>query len=73
MNLKKLFLNYCKKNELEINNNQITTIETINKFYLNNFDYNFFTSFFFKKKKHLRFLFTGGCWSWKNYDFKFFL
>ena len=37
MNLKKLFLNYCKKKGLEINNNQISTIETIDEFYQNNF------------------------------------
>jgi cell division protein ZapE len=51
MNLKKLFLNHCKTKGLEINNNQILTIETINEFYQNNFDYNFFINLFAKKKK----------------------
>ena len=72
MNLKKLFLNYCKKNELEINNNQITTIETINKFYLNNFDYNFFTSFFFKKKNILGFYLQGDVGVGKTMILNFF-
>jgi hypothetical protein len=51
MNLKKLFLNYCKTNKLEINNDQLITIEAIEKFYQNNFNYNFFTNLFSKKKK----------------------
>ena len=72
MNLKKLFLNYCKKNELEINNNQITTIETINKFYQNNFDYNFFTSFFFKKKNILGFYLQGDVGVGKTMILNFF-
>ena len=42
MNLKKLFIYYCKTKGLEINNNQIITIKIINQFYQNNFNYNFF-------------------------------
>ena len=34
MNLNKLFLNYCKKNNLEVNPNQINLIEELNNFYL---------------------------------------
>ena len=49
MNLKKLFLNHCKAKGLEINNNQITTIEAINKFYQNNFNYKFIENLFSKK------------------------
>ena len=30
MNLNKLFLNYCKKNNLEINPNQLDLIEELN-------------------------------------------
>ena len=44
MNLKNLFINHCKREGLEINNNQIATIEIINKFYQNNFNYNFFNN-----------------------------
>ena len=51
MNLKKLFINHCKTKGLEINNNQISTIENINEFYQNNFNYNFFSSLFLKKNK----------------------
>ena len=50
MNLKKLFINHCKVEGLEINTNQITTIEVINEFYHNNFNHNFFTNLFSKKK-----------------------
>ena len=42
MNLKKLFINHCKENGLEINHNQIKTIEVINEFYQTNFNNNFF-------------------------------
>ena len=33
MNLNKLFQNYCKKNNLEINPNQLDLIEELNLFY----------------------------------------
>ena len=38
MNLKKLFLNHCKKNNLEVNPNQIDLIKELNQFYIRNFD-----------------------------------
>ena len=38
MNLNQLFLNYCKKNNLEVNPNQIELIKELNKFYILNFD-----------------------------------
>ena len=50
MNIKKLFLAHCKMKGLEINDNQIGTVESINEFYENNFNYNFFSYFFSKKK-----------------------
>ena len=49
MNLKKLFINHCKTKKLEINANQLITIEAINQFYQNNFNYNFFAKLFLKK------------------------
>ena len=55
MNLKKLFINHCKTKGLEINNNQITIIETINEFYRDNFNYSFFAHLFSKKKNIPRF------------------
>ena len=41
MNLNKLFLNYCKKNNLEINPNQLDLIEKLNQFYNLNFNKSF--------------------------------
>ena len=49
MNLKNLFLNHCKAKNLEINTNQIITIEVINKFYQSNFNYDFIKNLFSKK------------------------
>jgi len=49
MNLKKLFINHCQIKGLEINDNQIITIEAINEFYKKNFNYNFIKKFFSKK------------------------
>ena len=49
MNLKKLFTNHCQIKGLEINDNQIITIEAINEFYKKNFNYNFIKKFFSKK------------------------
>ena len=59
MNLKKLFLDYCKTKKLEINSNQLITIEAISKFYLNNFNYNFFTNLFSKKESTPGFYLQG--------------
>ena len=33
MNLNKLFIDHCKKNNLEINSNQLDLIEELNQFY----------------------------------------
>ena len=72
MNLKKLFLNHCKTKGLEINNNQIITIETINEFYQNNFDYNFFINLFVKKKKIPGFYLQGDVGVGKTMILNFF-
>ena len=72
MNLKKLFLIHCKTKKLEINNNQIATIETINKFYQNNFDYNFFTNLFSKKEKIPGFYLQGDVGVGKTMILNFF-
>jgi len=72
MNLKKLFLNYCKIKRLEINNNQITTIETINKFYQNNFNYNFFANLFSKKEQIPGFYLQGDVGVGKTMILNFF-
>jgi cell division protein ZapE len=49
MNLNKLFLNYCKKNNLEVNPNQIYLIEELNQFYNLNYDKSFLKKIFSKK------------------------
>jgi cell division protein ZapE len=59
MNLKKLFLNHCKTKRLEINDNQIATIEAINEFYRNNFNYNLFSNLFSKKEDKPGFYLQG--------------
>ena len=41
MNLNKLFLSYCKINNLEINSNQLGSIEDLNLFYNQNFNKSF--------------------------------
>jgi len=72
MNLKKLFLDYCKAKKLEINNNQITTIEVINKFYQNNFNHNYFLGLFSKKKKIPGFYLQGDVGVGKTMILNFF-
>ena len=72
MNLKKLFLNHCKENKLEINANQITIIEVINKFYQNNFPHNFFVGLFLKKQKIPGFYLQGDVGVGKTMILNFF-
>ena len=72
MNLKKLFLNHCKAKEFEINNNQIITIEVINKFYQDNFNNNFILNLFSKKKEKLGFYLYGGVGVGKTMILNFF-
>jgi cell division protein ZapE len=72
MNLKKLFLNHCKAKEFEINNNQIITIEVINKFYQENFNNNFLLNLFSKKNEKLGFYLHGGVGVGKTMILNFF-
>ena len=72
MNLKKLFLDYCKTKKLEINSNQLITIEAISKFYLNNFNYNFFANFLKKKKNIPGFYLQGDVGVGKTMILNFF-
>jgi cell division protein ZapE len=48
MNLKKLFLNHCKKNNLEINPNQLELVDQLNDFYNLNFNKSFLKKIFSK-------------------------
>ena len=57
MNLNKLFLNYCKKNNLEINPNQLDLIEKLNQFYNLNFNKSFLKKYFLKIIQSLDFIY----------------
>ena len=59
MNLNKLFLKYCKKNNLEVNPNQIDLIEKLNFFYNLNFNKSLFKKIFSKKNSKLGFYLQG--------------
>ena len=72
MNLKKLFLDYCKINRFEKNNNQLLIIEAINEFYQNNFDYNFFINLFVKREKTPGFYLQGDVGVGKTMILNFF-
>jgi len=72
MNLKKLFINHCNTKDLEINENQITTVKAISKFYQNNFDYNFLLNLFKKKKNIIGFYLQGDVGVGKTMILNFF-
>ena len=59
MNLNKAFKDYCKKNNLEINPNQINLIEKLNKFYSTNFNQSFLKKIFAKKDSKPGFYLQG--------------
>ena len=63
MNLKESFLEYCKKESLEVNQNQLKIIDQLNSYYKENFEKSFFKKFFKKKKHKARFLSSRRCWS----------
>jgi len=50
MNLKKLFVKFCDTNKLELNINQVQIIESLSLFYNQNFNNNFLSKIFSKKK-----------------------
>ena len=58
MNLKKSFLEYCEKEQFEINQNQIDIIEDLKNFYEDNFKKNFLTKIL-KKNNKLGFYLVG--------------
>jgi len=72
MNLKKIFLDHCKKKNFEINDNQIMIINFINKFYQYNFEYNFFKNIFSKKKNIPGFYLQGDVGVGKTMILNFF-
>ena len=50
MNLNQLFLNHCKDNQYEINQNQLVIISNLSKFYSKNNQKNFFKKILKKKR-----------------------
>jgi len=72
MNLNLLFLNYCKKNNLEVNPNQINLIEELNQFYNLNFNKSLLKKIFSKKNSKLGFYLQGGVGVGKTMILNFF-
>ena len=72
MNLNKLFLNHCKKNNLEINPNQLDLIEELNNFYNLNFNKSFLKKIFSKKNSKPGFYLQGDVGVGKTMILNFF-
>ena len=72
MNFNKLFLNHCKKNDLEANPNQIDLIEELSQFYNLNFNKTFLKKIFFKKNSKCGFYLQGDVGVGKTMILNFF-
>jgi cell division protein ZapE len=72
MNLNKLFLNYCKKNNFELNPNQLDLIKELSKFYNLNFNKSFFKKIFSKKNSKVGFYLQGDVGVGKTMILNFF-
>jgi len=72
MNLKKLFLNYCKEKNLEVNINQVNLINELNHFYNLNFDKPFLKKIFYKKNFKTGFYLQGDVGVGKTMILNFF-
>ena len=72
MNLNKLFLNHCKKNNLEINPNQLNLIEELDNFYNLNFNKSFFKKIFSIKDNNVGFYLQGDVGVGKTMILNFF-
>ena len=72
MNLNKLFIEHCKKNNLEINSNQLDLIEELNQFYDLNFNKSFLKQIFSKKNLKLGFYLQGDVGVGKTMILNFF-
>ena len=72
MNFKELFLNYCKKNNLEVNPNQIDLIKELNNFYTLNFDKSFLKLLFLNKDYKSGFYLQGDVGVGKTMILNFF-
>ena len=72
MNLNKLFIEYCKKNNLEKNSNQLDLIEELNQFYNLNFNKSFLKKIFSKKNLKPGFYLQGDVGVGKTMILNFF-
>jgi cell division protein ZapE len=72
MNLNKVFLNHCKKNNLEVNDNQLVLIEELNNFYKLNFNKSFLKKIFSKKSTKSGFYLQGDVGVGKTMILNFF-
>ena len=72
MNLNELFQNYCKKNNLEINPNQLDLIEELNLFYNHNFNKSLLKKIFTKKNFKTGFYLQGDVGVGKTMILNFF-
>ena len=72
MNFKKLFLDHCKNNQYEINENQLAIIDSLNNFYNENFKKSFFDKIFKKDLNYLGFYLVGDVGVGKTMILNFF-
>ena len=72
MNLKKSFLNYCEKNQFEINQNQLSIISNLKDFYNENFKQNLFFKIFKKKDIKVGYYLVGDVGVGKTMILNFF-
>jgi cell division protein ZapE len=72
MNLNKLFLSYCKINNLEINPNQLDSIEKLNLFYNQNFNKSLLKKIFTKQNYKTGFYLQGDVGVGKTMILNFF-
>ena len=72
MNLNKLFINHCKKNNLDINPNQLDLIEKLNQFYNLNFNKSFLKKIFSKRDSKPGFYLQGDVGVGKTMILNFF-
>ena len=72
MNLSKSYLNFCKKNNFEINTNQFNLVKELNNFYNVNFNKSFLKKIFNQKKSKLGFYLQGDVGVGKTMILNFF-
>ena len=72
MNLNQSFQNHCKKNNLEINSNQLNIIDNLKTYYEQNFKKSFLNKIFKKKNNKLGFYLVGDVGVGKTMILNFF-